>query len=426
MPKKSFRPLHLELRYKTYFALLTVPKDVQHILGKKRFFKTTGTGDLRIAQAKAELFVIKWKAEIANARNRSDDPIINSALELNKMLKTTPHHQVLDVIEEETDRLRIETSDLVADTFEQVASGKSKVLDTFISEWEKHQIARGLGIKNVTQMKSDLSMLTEYIPTTNLVESKNCEAWINAIAQSNNYKSSSVIRIIGACNNFYRYLQDVGVFNADTPSPFKIPKAYKQSKKPNAKEINKKGTWLPFSKKDVETLYDAAAKRGDVELVDLIAIAAYTGARIEELCSLQKDFIDLDEKTFTIIDAKTEAGNRVVPIHREIFKDVKRLMNSSENQYLFSDLTENKFGNRSNAIGKRFGRLKKELGYGKQLVFHSIRKTFTTELERAGVSENIAADIVGHEKKTMTYGLYSGGASLDQKRKAVSKVKFSF
>ena len=85
MPKRPFRPHHLELRYKTYFALLTVPKDVQLTLGKTRFFKTTGTGDLKIAQAKADLFVIKWKAEIAKARQNTDDPIINSALELNKM-----------------------------------------------------------------------------------------------------------------------------------------------------------------------------------------------------------------------------------------------------------------------------------------------------------------------------------------------------
>ena len=93
---------------------------------------------------------------------------------------------------------------------------------------------------------------------------------------------------------------------------------------------------------------------------------------------------------------------------------------------MFGNLTENKYGNRSNAIGKRFGRLKTELGHGKQQVFHSIRKTFTTELERAGIPENIAADIVGHEKQTMTYGLYSGGSSLEQKRNAIRQIKYSF
>jgi integrase len=52
-------------------------------------------------------------------------------------------------------------------------------------------------------------------------------------------------------------------------------------------------------------------------------------------------------------------------------------------------------------------------------VFHSVRKTVGTLLENAGVTENVASDILGHEKPRITYGLYSGGASLEVKRAAV-------
>ena len=41
------------------------------------------------------------------------------------------------------------------------------------------------------------------------------------------------------------------------------------------------------------------------------------------------------------------------------------------------------------------------------------------------VPESVTADIVGHEKKTMTYGLYSGGSSLKQKLEAINKIKYS-
>ena len=44
------------------------------------------------------------------------------------------------------------------------------------------------------------------------------------------------------------------------------------------------------------------------------------------------------------------------------------------------------------------------MGCEPQHVFHSIRKTVVTILENAGVAENIVADIVGHEKTTMTFG----------------------
>lgn len=94
--------------------------------------------------------------------------------------------------------------------------------------------------------------------------------------------------------------------------------------------------------------------------------------------------------------------------------------------YLLSGLTFNKYGDRSNAIGKRFGNLKDAAGYSAGHVFYSIRKTLTTLLENAGVSENLAADIVGHEKPRITYGLYSGGATLEVKREALELVRYPF
>ena len=91
---------------------------------------------------------------------------------------------------------------------------------------------------------------------------------------------------------------------------------------------------------------------------------------------------------------------------------------------MLSGLTANKYGDRSNAIGKRFGHLKTASGFGRQLVFHSIRKTVVTILENAGVAENVVADLVGHEKTTMTFGLYSGGLSLAVKQEALDKLAY--
>jgi hypothetical protein len=71
-------------------------------------------------------------------------------------------------------------------------------------------------------------------------------------------------------------------------------------------------------------------------------------------------------------------------------------------------------------VGKRFGRLKAELGYGDRHVLHSLGKTATTVFQQAGVVEGVTADIMGHEKQAMTYGLYSGGTSVKQRYKAVA------
>jgi hypothetical protein len=45
-------------------------------------------------------------------------------------------------------------------------------------------------------------------------------------------------------------------------------------------------------------------------------------------------------------------------------------------------------------------------------------------LENAGVVEGVAADILGHEKKPISYGLYSAGSSMALKAAAINKLAY--
>ncbi len=90
-----------------------------------------------------------------------------------------------------------------------------------------------------------------------------------------------------------------------------------------------------------------------------------------------------------------------------------------------SGLTANQYGERKGAVGQRFGKMKTAMGFGVTQDFHSIRRTVATLLENAQVPEGVAADIIGHAKKTMTYGLYSGGNTLAVKAKALAKATYS-
>jgi integrase len=77
-------------------------------------------------------------------------------------------------------------------------------------------------------------------------------------------------------------------------------------------------------------------------------------------------------------------------------------------------------------VGKRFSKTKTKMGFGGDQVLHSIRRTVATMLERARVPEGVAADLLGHEKRgaTMSFGLYSGGSSMEQKRAAIEKLDY--
>jgi len=48
----------------------------------------------------------------------------------------------------------------------------------------------------------------------------------------------------------------------------------------------------------------------------------------------------------------------------------------------------------------------------------------TTLIENAGVPEDIAADILGHEKATITYGVYSTGFSTRLKLDAIKRLAY--
>jgi integrase len=154
----------------------------------------------------------------------------------------------------------------------------------------------------------------------------------------------------------------------------------------------------------------------------VVALGAFTGARIEEICSLNVK--NCADGIFKIVDSKTEAGIRQVPIHPALVTLVAKMVKESTDGYLVPSTAAGQYGVRSDPYSKRFGRMKAVMGFGAGHVFHSIRKTVATLLEQAEVKESIAADILGHEKKTMTFGLYSDGSSMAQKREALALVVY--
>ncbi|MGY2292124.1 tyrosine-type recombinase/integrase [Pseudomonas sp. SDO528_S397] len=182
-----------------------------------------------------------------------------------------------------------------------------------------------------------------------------------------------------------------------------------------------------FTPEDVTKLYEAAKATKNREiLTDLILLGAHTGARIEELCQLQTQDIVTEEgiQCFYFYDGKTAASERHTPIHPAIKATVEKLIRNSKDGFLINSPAGNKYGNRSDALSKQFGRLKTTLEYNSQFVFHSFRKTVITQLQRADVPGILIASIVGHETGTITFDVYSAGPSPKQKHEAISKLKY--
>jgi len=141
-------------------------------------------------------------------------------------------------------------------------------------------------------------------------------------------------------------------------------------------------------------------------------------------CRAFKVHLDGEAPYFEVEDAKTHAGRRRVPIHSKLQDALQEAVRDSTDGYIIPGLSLDKYGDRSNAIGMRFGALKRGMGFGPLHVFHSFRKTVATLLQQAGVSEDVAAGIMGHDIPTMSYGLYSEGAALKQMAEAIERIDY--
>jgi integrase len=157
----------------------------------------------------------------------------------------------------------------------------------------------------------------------------------------------------------------------------------------------------------------------------LFVLCLLTGMRSGEALGLRRQ--DLIRKgnlgTFVRVSPnevrglKTQAADRLVPLHPNA-EEVLR--GCPEGQRLFPDLV-------TNHVTKWFRRASEEKGiYRPGLVFHSTRKWFITQCERQGVPEHFTASLVGHTSARsgngITYAIYSGGISDEQKRQIVDQL----
>jgi integrase len=115
---------------------------------------------------------------------------------------------------------------------------------------------------------------------------------------------------------------------------------------------------------------------------------------------------------------KTAAAERVIPLHPAAEEVLRRC---SPGDRLFP-------GIRSNMVTKWFRTVAVDRGiYRPGLVFHSTRKWFITQCERQGVPEHFTASLVGHasarSSNGITYAIYSGGISDEQKRQIIDQIR---
>lgn len=152
-------------------------------------------------------------------------------------------------------------------------------------------------------------------------------------------------------------------------------------------------------------------------LREVMVLGLYTGARIDELCSITRGDARVEDGFVYIHigQSKTPAGTRTLAIWHPIAKGLltRRLKRKgARTAQLFPELKGGGYDNKlSWRVGQAFRYHRNGRGLTGATDFHSLRRTFITRLENLGVDQVRIARYVGHSLPTLAFQLYSGGAT---------------
>lgn len=423
------------LRGETYHARMVIPKDIRHCFGNRHeFSQSLGTGDPFVAETLSAAKRIEWKGFIKAARLGAH--ILHQPKSRAELLE-----EIKDAFEEfawthfsgNDDEEGIPREVLEDAWLDFIGSGEAPEAIETISEIEEQAMLEegsllkskidsylvtmerlNRGQKYIDDMARILQLFTDRFPTIESITTSTFRDYLFSLKGRKQETRASVAQMIKVKNRITQFLIFCGERGAATTiADIKLDQ--KRAKKQNAAEH--------FSDAQIDLILSSINSNDTLSVICKLAL--YTGARIEELCDLK---VQPNDGLLRIDGTKTEMARRIIPVHPKIQELINTLITDSTDGWLLQGLAPDKYGQRSGAIGKRFGRLKKKLGFSDRHRFHSFRATFLQKLRNLRCPEATSALIAGHEHPAITYGHYADRVTpevLSEMKEWISKINYS-
>lgn len=214
-----------------------------------------------------------------------------------------------------------------------------------------------------------------------------------------NYPTLKNVKIL--FGQLYKYAMKNDIVSKDYSSFVEIGKANTESKR------------TPFTKKEIEKLFESVGRYDDVES---ILIMIYTGLRPGELIKIKISDINLEDK-YIVGGIKTDAGkDRLIPINNKIMPFISAAKNSG-NKYLLQGGTGKPFS--YDKYLDHFVIAMNQLGMKHKP--HDCRHTFATLMSNAGADTVSLQKIIGHASYNTTANTYTH-KDIEQLKKAIDLI----
>ena len=180
-------------------------------------------------------------------------------------------------------------------------------------------------------------------------------------------------------------------------------------------------------------LKDASYKHPEGLLVELLM---FTGLRVnKEALSLKWDDINLEQKRLTVVDSKTRAGERTIPLTPSLCERLAKLKFEHESikanpKYLDVTLKTGKQvwnpeglvfvtanGNRQslpNLYTRMYAPVKAIAGVPSSLTFHDLRHNYGSYLLSENIAITTVSKMMGHANPSITMSVYAHALEEDQ------------
>lgn len=381
--------------YDTYLVRMRIPKDLKDHFGKSTFCRSLKTSSKREATRLAAPLIANWKDMIDKARG--DDNSMKG-LVIESLRKEWEH-----ATDEQRELVEMYTIENHSPSEYKTVIGNLRPLRPLIDAYMKSKEDEQLTPTSLQMIQGRLNKLSDRFENVQEITIETLREWAGSLDVSPATKAKYVVNTIAMLD-----------FHAiDTTDLSKI--TFKTTRKAAAK-AEKRRACSPEEFKDV-----LGVALDDLQR-DFMLVSAYTGMRLEEVARLKNENVNLSKGYVEVVDGKTLASNRAIPISNKI---AGILRNRKKGEYVFDELTTHEgTGNRGSLMSGRFTKARRKVGLPDTVVFHSLRKMFITKLHEERVAVDIMKKIVGHSDQDITTGLYSDASLWAEMVEAVNKVEY--
>jgi integrase len=434
---------NLKLRHRTWFARVSVPRNLRPLLGKSEVLRSLKTRDLAEARRRRHRVVASINEELSRLAVSATLP--KGSVEYVVDVAREQRQTVIDGMQDE--RAAEAGLDVAVEDYLERQRGEKgfdpHTGDPVLSEAEEralqlaHKVFRGEEMSLLSeQVKKYLKEVQPRITKAGYAQK---EKQLNAFARwaGADVEVSTITRKITGryvadvvqtaelaaktkkdwianLTAFGSWLEQYGIIEAN---PWRnLTRAIRESTRGGKPEPR------PYTTEEFAQLVQKLTPGGP--LLPLACISAYSGLRIEEIAAMKAEHVT--DTALRVMDAKNPNSVRYVPIHPVIAPMVARLLETTNDGHLITGLLPGGAdGKRSHYASKYFGDFLRSNGFADTtLNFHSLRRSFAQRCEQAAVPESTAQLLMGHARQSLTYGLYSPGPEFNSLVAAVAKVTY--